>query len=90
MVVSTGTPNFEFVNHCSGYIELTTVKDPIDENSLLTYKAILEAVIETVYPVGTVYTSKKSTDPSTLFGGTWVKLNDTINTTTLHNWYRYA
>ena len=31
---------------------------------------------DTIYPVGSLYWSSKSTDPSTLFGGTWVQIKD--------------
>lgn len=30
------------------------------------------------YPVGSIYLSVNSTDPSTYFGGTWVRLTDTF------------
>lgn len=31
-----------------------------------------------IYPVGSIYMSVNSTDPGTLFGGTWVRLTDTF------------
>ena len=31
-----------------------------------------------VYPIGAIYTSVNSTNPSTLFGGTWKRLEDTF------------
>lgn len=31
----------------------------------------MDSILNTVYPVGSIYTSVNSTDPSTLFGGTW-------------------
>ena len=33
-------------------------------------------VTDTIYPVGSLYWSSKSTNPSTLFGGTWVQIKD--------------
>lgn len=33
-------------------------------------------VADTIYPVGSLYWSSKSTNPSTLFGGTWVQIKD--------------
>lgn len=33
--------------------------------------AVLAAVYDQIYPVGTIYTSVDNTDPGTLFGGTW-------------------
>ena len=35
-----------------------------------------QSVIDTVYPIGSLYWSSKDTDPSTLFGGTWVQIKD--------------
>lgn len=34
--------------------------------------------IDDVYPVGSIYMSVNSTDPGTLFGGTWQRLTDTF------------
>ena len=34
--------------------------------------------IDDVYPIGSIYMSVNSTNPSTLFGGTWVQLKDTF------------
>lgn len=33
-------------------------------------------IINTIYPVGSIYMSVNSTSPSTLFGGTWEKIQD--------------
>lgn len=44
---------------------------PLNDN----FKALedrMDAVIDLIYPVGSIYMSVNSTDPSTLFGGTWV------------------
>lgn len=38
----------------------------------------MQATASKLYPVGSVYISFNSTDPSTLFGGTWVRLKDTF------------
>lgn len=34
--------------------------------------------LDQVYPVGSIYMSINSTDPSTLFGGSWTRLKDTF------------
>ena len=36
----------------------------------------MQATASKLYPVGSVYISFEATDPSTLFGGTWVRLKD--------------
>jgi microcystin-dependent protein len=38
----------------------------------------MQATAGKLYPVGSVYISFNSTDPSTLFGGTWQRLKDTF------------
>lgn len=42
------------------------------------YTAILNAVRDAAYPVGSIYMSVNSSDPSTLFGGTWERIQDTF------------
>lgn len=36
----------------------------------------VSTVLDTVYPVGSIYMSVNSTNPKTLFGGTWVQIKD--------------
>lgn len=46
-----------------------TIDDAIDQVAQL---------LDIFYPVGSIYTSTKSTSPATLFGGTWVQIKDTF------------
>ena len=46
----------------------TSLNDKIEASDLL----------ELIYPKGSIYMSMYSTDPSTLFGGTWVQIKDTF------------
>lgn len=51
--------------------------DAIHENQLaevLTHPAIKTALLNILYPVGSYYISNSSTNPATLFGGRWQKL----------------
>lgn len=39
-------------------------------------KLLKEYILQSLYPVGSIYMSVNSTNPSTTFGGTWVQLKD--------------
>lgn len=45
-----------------------------------TYKEFpsVDKVVDMIYPVGSIYMSVNSADPSTLFGGTWEQIEDTF------------
>ena len=66
-------------------VENLKTEEPILSNSVVGYdengkiipiKADYHDFIELIYPVGSLYWSSKSTNPSTLFGGTWVQIKD--------------
>ena len=38
----------------------------------------IEQILDLVYPIGSIYISEKNTSPETLFGGTWVQIEDTF------------
>ena len=60
----------------------------LDKNGLLYFWQKIKAYVaqntsggvtlSAVYPVGSIYMSVNSTDPATLFGGTWVRIKDTF------------
>ena len=37
-----------------------------------------DALLDSIYPVGSIYMSVNNTDPTTLFGGTWEQIEDTF------------
>ena len=48
------------------------VSAPVENDDIANKKWVLEAI----YPVGSLYWSSKATNPSQLFGGTWVQIKD--------------
>lgn len=48
------------------------VAAPVENDDIANKKWVLESI----YPVGSLYWSSKATNPSQLFGGTWVQIKD--------------
>jgi len=75
---SDGTLNIvEFKNDS----ELKSLTDGYTIDDLFEYFRVEDTVkkdelIDLIYPIGAVYISINNTDPSLLFGGTWVQLKD--------------
>ena len=48
------------------------------DDAVTSINDLLSTFIDTVYPIGSIYTSSKSTSPADLFGGTWIQIKDTF------------
>lgn len=63
----------EIIKIVKGSVQQETyTKAKID--ALLSQKAGLDNIVDVMYPVGAVYISMSSTNPGTLFGGTWEQI----------------
>ena len=66
--------------HALNFPQGSTVEQRVTAGSLNdlvnTLTAEIRAVPSSIYPVGSIYMSMNSTDPSILFGGSWDKLED--------------
>ena len=52
----------------------STATSSIDGLMSKTDKSKLDNIFKSIYPVGSIYMSVNSTNPSTLFGGTWTRI----------------
>lgn len=59
-------------------LDIDFVPKSENENGVICFSGGLTYDLDKVYPVGSIYMSVNSTNPSTLFGGTWVQLTDTF------------
>lgn len=64
------------VETVSDTTKISNVNSETGEVTDVTIKKIWEFMVDKIYPVGAIYISTSSTDPATLFGGTWTKLED--------------
>ena len=68
-------------NLLKGYVtsnDMNEYKDSVSEQ--------FEQVASLIYPVGAVYTSRQTKEPSTMFGGTWQSCGSAIED--FHSWER--
>ena len=52
--------------------------DVLAHDDPANYPAVTSMLLDLIYPVGSMYWSKNATNPSYLFGGTWVQIKDTF------------
>lgn len=65
--------NTEAIAGKADKVHTHTKSDITDLGNILVDK---QSIIDAVYPVGSLYWSSKSTNPASLFGGTWVQIKD--------------
>lgn len=65
----TGSPIFDWGKNDFNFNVPVTVNGDLTVNGAVT----INNIADMVYPVGSIYMSVNSTNPSTLFGGTWVR-----------------
>lgn len=78
--------NLEVNNLHAGCITSTNNKFELDSNGNLTVQSInvgdvsiaSQIILKAVYPVGSIYMSVDSNNPTQLFGGVWERIQDTF------------
>ena len=56
--------------------DILVLQDNLTNNNVkIVFNTIKQALLDTVYPIGSVYLSINSTNPQSLFGGTWVNVS---------------
>jgi hypothetical protein len=64
-------------NGCLKTNDSQSNKDCVNRGELITYNSsIARAMLDYIYPIGSLYWSSNSTDPGQLFGGTWSPIKD--------------
>ena len=63
-----------------------------DGDGIITLAALKAALLEFVYPVGSIYMSSEDASPASFLGGTWVEITHNITSPhlTAHMWRRTA
>ena len=59
-----------------GRLNLVEAKDVEQDNRLSVLEGVSSQLFNMVYPVGAIYMSVNSTNPSDLFGGSWERIED--------------
>ena len=60
----------------SGMVKSVNGKEPDAGGNVEVPTVDVSSIVNIIYPVGSLYWSKNSTDPATLFGGTWTRIKD--------------
>lgn len=59
-----------------GYVEVTTPDASEDSEKVATTEWVRTALLNMIYPVGSIYMSVNSTSPASFLGGTWQRIQD--------------
>lgn len=70
-----GDHPFDIQNGQDGDDYVLTTADK-QEIASMAAQSVQTAILNAVYPVGSIYVAVNSTDPGTLFGGTWEQIED--------------
>lgn len=69
--------NDKFTNGITYFIKDGESDSPSQpETPAIDVDALLVSFCDKIYPIGSIYTSINSTNPETLFGGSWTQIND--------------
>ena len=64
------------VNIAQNATDIATLFTGLNTKNTSDTNSVFYKLMKLIYPVGSLYWSSKSTNPSTLFGGTWVQIKD--------------
>jgi hypothetical protein len=59
-------------------LEFKTLPDTSTPFTAETFNKMLQQLVDTIYPIGSIYISINATDPKNLFGGEWERIKDTF------------
>lgn len=74
--ISTMFKNIRWLYKMLGTADISAIGGGTVTGAISALNTNLTSIWKTIYPVGSIYISVSSTNPASLFGGTWVQLKD--------------